>query len=68
MIELVLPSTTRVHNPKGKSIGSAISAQLTAESPYTLQNCPFSWGIWTPSNSWILGPFWAHNPNRISIG
>jgi len=34
MIELVLPSTTRVHNPNGKSIGSAISAQLTAESPF----------------------------------
>jgi len=28
---------TRVHNLNGKSIGSADSAQLTAESPYTLQ-------------------------------
>jgi len=27
---------TRVDNPNGKSMGSAISAQLTAESPYTL--------------------------------
>jgi len=28
---------TRVHSPNGKSIGSAVSTQLTAESPYTLQ-------------------------------
>ena len=20
------------------------------------QNCPFAWGIWTPSNSWFVGP------------
>ena len=26
-----------VHNPNGKSIGSAVFVQLTAESPYTLQ-------------------------------
>jgi len=24
-------------------------------------------GIRTPSNSWFLGPVWAHNPNGISI-
>ena len=29
--------STRVHNPNGKSIGSDVSAQITAESPYTLQ-------------------------------
>jgi len=33
---------TRVHNQNGKSIGLAVSAQLTAESPYTLQGRPFS--------------------------
>jgi len=33
---------TRVHNPNGKSISSAVSAQLTAESPYTLQQAPLS--------------------------
>jgi len=45
---------TRVHNPNGKSIGSAVFAQLTAESLYTSQwmplspkNCPLPWGIWT---------------------
>ena len=32
------------------------------------KNCPYTWGIWTPSNTWFLGPIWAHNPNRISIG
>jgi len=51
MIELVLPSVHPSTQPKGKSISSAISAQLTAESPYTLQlatpfpqNCSFTWG------------------------
>jgi len=32
---------TRVHSPNGKSIDSAISAQLAAESAYTLQWGPF---------------------------
>jgi len=33
------------------------------------QDCSFSWGgIWTPSNSWFLVPFWAHNPNSITTG
>jgi len=48
---------TRVHNPKGKSIGSAVSAQLTAEitilckgRPFP-QNCPFSCESGSPSNS-----------------
>jgi len=43
--------TTRVHYPHGISIGSAIFAQITAESSYTLhwatlftQNCLFPWG------------------------
>ena len=60
---------TRVHNPNGKPIGLAVSAQLTAESPYTLQwatlspkTFPFSWGIWTPISSWFLGPFRDYNP------
>jgi len=43
---------------------SAVFAQLTAECPSTLQwaassipqNCPYRWGIWTPSNTWFLGP------------
>jgi len=24
-------------------------------------------GIWTPSKSWFLGPFWDHNPNSMMI-
>ena len=33
---------TRVHIPNGSSIGLAVFAQLTAESPYTLQRAtPF---------------------------
>jgi len=52
---------TRIHNPNNKSIGSAVFAQLTAESPYTLQWGPLSpkiapshgW-IWAPSNLWFL--------------
>jgi len=66
-IELMLLRITLVHNPNGKSIGSAVSAQLMTESLYTLQwatlslqNCPSSWRIWTPSNSWFLGPFRDH--------
>ena len=63
-----------VHNPNGKSIGSAISAQLTAESPYTLQWAPLSLkiahslgGSWSPSNSRFLPRVWVHNPNGIMI-
>ena len=26
---------------------------------------PLLMGVWTPSNSWFLGPFWAHNPNGV---
>ena len=33
---------TRVHNPNGKLIGSAVFAQLTAESPYILHWVPIS--------------------------
>jgi len=32
------------------------------------KNCPFSWGIWTLSNLWFLGPVLVHNPNGIIIG
>jgi len=64
-----------VHSPNGKSIGSAISAHLTAESPYTLQwatlsrkRDPSRVGIGIPSISWFLEPDRAHNPNCITIG
>ena len=32
------------------------------------KNCLFAWGIWTPSNTWFLGPTQVHNPNGSSIG
>jgi len=58
---------TRVHNPNNKSMDSAISAQLMAQSPYTLQwatlspkIAPSHRGIWAPSNSRFLGPFSAY--------
>jgi len=66
---------TQVHNPNGKLISSAISAQLTAESPYTLQWAPLSPKIapfhgvsGPPTNTWFLEPIHDHNPNSISIG
>jgi len=64
------PAPARVHNPNGKLIASAVSAQLMAESPYALQNCPFSWGGGSEPlhNSWFLVPVRAHNPNGITIG
>jgi len=36
-LNLCFLQPTRVHNPNSKSIDSVVSAQLTAESPYTLQ-------------------------------
>jgi len=65
----------RAHNPNGISIGSAVFAQMTAEFPCTLQwDAPFPKiapshrGIWTPSNTWFLGPTWVLDPNGVSIG
>jgi len=67
--------TQLVLYPSGISIGSAVFAQMTAKCPYTLQwddpspqICPFPWGIWTPSNTWFLGPTRVLSPNGISIG
>jgi len=39
---------------------------MSAPSPP--QNYPFPWGIWTPFNTWFLGPTRPQNPNGISIG
>jgi len=40
----------QIHNPNGKSIGSAISAQLMAESPYILQ-----WATLSPKLPGLMG-------------
>jgi len=63
---------TGVHNSNDKSIGSAVAAQLTAESPYTFQwdaplpalNCPFPWGIWTPFNAWLSSQYGELRPTN----
>jgi len=39
---------TRVHNPNGMSIGSAVFAQLTAECRRPLKIAPYCEGIWIP--------------------
>jgi len=65
----------RADHPKGTSICSAVFAQLIAECLYTLQ-----WftrfclkiahshgGIWTPCNTWFLGPTRILNPNGNSV-
>jgi len=66
---------TRVHIQNATSIGSATLAQLTAESRYTLhQPLPplistHSHGdLYSPSNTWFLGPTWILKPNGICIG
>jgi len=53
----------RVHNPNGTSIGSAVLAQLTAESPHTYIGLFFPsklslpMGVsGPPSNTWFLAP------------
>ena len=66
------------HIPNGISIGSAVSAQMTAECPCTLQwdapsppplkIAPSHGGIQTPSNTWFPGPTRVLKPNGISIG
>jgi len=74
IIELMLPSTHLSPQPKRKisrfrgfctAHGKKI-AILCNGWPFP-QNCPVSWGIWTPSNTWLLGHIWAHNPNGVLI-
>jgi len=72
----MVPWPTRVLNPNGTSISSAVFAQMTAECPYTSQwDDPFLSklplpvdGSELPSNTWFLGPNRVLNPNGISIG
>jgi len=35
--------------------------------PSLLKIATFPWGMWTPSNTWFLGPTRVLNPNDISI-
>jgi len=75
MIELVIPSAHP--SPQSERQIDRFSRFCTARNRKSLyftisnpfpQNCPFSWGILTPSKSWLLGPVRAHNPNGITIG
>jgi len=61
------------HNPNGITTGSAVFAQISAECLYTLQwaaplpsKLPLPTGMWTPYNTWFLGPTRILNPNSIS--
>jgi len=40
---------------------------VTIGRPIPTENCPFPWGIWTPSNTWFPEPTWVLNANSISI-
>jgi len=66
--------TSRVHNPNGISIGSAIFAQLSAKCrracpgmSFPLKLAHWHGKIWTP-NTWFLGPKRVHAQNGKSIG
>jgi len=68
-----LGPSTRVHNPNGISVGSAIFAQLMAECrqaclgmSFPLKISTLHGAIWTP-NTWFLGPTQVLKPNGISI-
>jgi len=72
----MIPWAIQAHNPNRISIGSAVSAQMTAECFYTLQwDAPFPLKIapthgviWIQSNTCFLGLTRVLNPNGISIG
>jgi len=44
-----------------------VSYTLQWFASFSPQNCPLPWGIWTPSNTWFLGPTRIINANHISI-
>ena len=62
-IKLVLPSAHLSPQPKWQidrfsrfcTAHGRKSLYFTMGTPFP-QNCPFPWGIWTPSNLWFLGP------------
>ena len=72
----MIPTAHQALNPNGISIGLAVFAQMTAESPYALQwdapfplkISPFHGGSRPPSNTWFLGLSRVLNSNSISIG
>jgi len=71
LLNLCFLRPIRVHNSNGKSISFCTahgrkSLYFTRGKPFP-KTAPSHGGIWTPSNSWSLGPYWDHNPNRMTI-
>jgi len=44
------------------------SLYFATHHPFPIKITPSHGGSEPPSNTRLLGPFWAHNPNDISIG
>jgi len=74
-IEFFLPSTHQSAPTQTANRSVQQFSRALTESPYTLQwatlsikIAPSHEGIWTPSNTWFIGPIRAQNPNGISMG
>jgi len=73
-LNLCILRPTHVHNRNGQWIGSAVFAELTAESAHTLQWAPLSASIVLshggsgPHVTRCFGPMRAHKPKGTSIG
>jgi len=52
------PNTKRNLNRFSRfcTVHGRASLYFTTGRPFPHQNCPFSWTIWTPSNTWFVGP------------
>jgi len=59
--------TTQTAPRSVQPIYFTMSPYFTMVRPSLLQNCPFPWRIWTPCNTWFLGPTRVLNLNRNSI-
>jgi len=49
------------------TVDCRMSVYFTMVRPFLPQNCPFPRGIWSPCNTWFLGPIRVLNPNGNSI-
>ena len=62
LIAYMLPWATRVHNPNGISILDPFSQfctphdRVSSGMSFPLKIAPWHQAIWTPSNTWFLGP------------
>ena len=46
---------------------TALYYTLQWATPFYPSNCPFTWGIWTPSTWWFFGSIQVHIPSDLSI-